>query len=199
MHPPSQESIVSFFDGFCKNAYLVEVADKGGRTRHPAIANEVYALNAHRFFKRLNDFWLHELDPADMMEISLEFAFCKKSEAFLTMWWTICGLSSKQFQSVAPNDAFLRPISDESVISYYIGLSWFLHINTERREERIINFLKTVRDNWPLKLENERIYELWNHYVTDAKIQEWKEIGFDMLNIRHCVRGSIDQEETSTA
>lgn len=187
---PSQESISAYFDGVTKNAHIIYVAQVGGFSMENMPSQEKYRLLCERFFKDLHTIILTDLKREDSIEISLELTNHQTVERLLAEFWYFQGLIGKDANIISQSerDEFLRPISDESVMCYFIGLSWLMKYDTPHREEKLLTFFKYVRDQMKLKIENEMIYDLVEFFESE-KMVEWRIKAIDMMGVRHTLRG----------
>lgn len=187
---PSEEDILTFFDGFSKNCYLVYGATHGGFGMSAEAARLKWEKKSHSFFNILSP-RLQICTLEDFVELSLELSMNKAVEEMLTYFWSICGVIGKESEitSVADRVEFMRPISDTGIIAYFLGISWFFKATEERREERLIKFLLLVKERLKLQIQETTINQMWRFFYETDLMEELRLTAIDHFQVRHCITG----------
>lgn len=196
---PSEESISIFFDGMCKSAFLFYIGGNEGMHYSYQYGNDKFGVLSEKFFKRLHEEYFKELKHSDSIELSFEFSSHIEMERLMAQFWVLCGVinpkATKNIMTQADRNIFYRKISDETVISYFMGLSWLMKGDAPNREEKLMKFYRFVRDKFKLDVSDERLHEIEAFYYDSERIFEWRLIGMDILGIRQHTRKVLQEKK----
>lgn len=188
MKKPSEESQACYFYGLARNAGICYQSVQGGELSGPESTSK-FIKTVGMFHTRLAEQYFRDLERADLDEISFEIDWSKGLEKQTHNFWKLCGdLGSKNFISTADRDYPVRPFTEEMNISYCIGITWLMRGDIPHRDDIAIDYLRKSAVFVAPNMTRERLYELYNFYMDDKKVVEWRLIAFDILDIRMFVR-----------
>jgi len=186
---PSEESVSAFFDGYTKNAYFIYYGGNEGFDMHWIRAQEEFRRRSDQVFRKLHEIHFKDLTFEDSLEISMELSWHIKTEEYMKKLLLLAGMTKmkQEVHSEADRTEFLRPVSGESIISYFMGLSWLVPDNIDKNK-KLEHFYKIIRDDLCPEISNERILELDSFFFDNDKILEYRLMAWDILGIRQHAR-----------
>lgn len=192
---PSDEAIAAYFYGIARSAYLAYIASPPGHDLTPETALEKWRINCDKLYKRMHNEILIQYDFADSNELMFELDLSISTEYFTHEFFRMCGVFDHgcTMTPVANRLYPVKPIEEETYLMYFIGLSWWMPGEWQNRDERIINFLKTVRAKLAPNVSNERLLELWYSNTSAERIIDYKLMAIDILDCRRCMKRSENQ------
>ena len=174
----------------CRSSFLFYIADPPGLNLEPIAALHKWRVNIDNIFKRLHKEFFKELDFYDSIEIMMELDLSKAVEFFTHEFFRIAHAFDGGNEMIPISDRYypIRPITGETYLMYFLGMSWWLPQNEKEREEIIMKFLKSVRSKLSPQTENERLYELYQLSVGYEKLQDYRSILLDAMECRNAIR-----------
>lgn len=189
----TEEMVASFFHGFCINAFLAELCEVGGRNHSPTYSNIKMVDNADNFMKRLVEQRFRQMKLEDALEIAFEFTSYRKIVDLVGMLWSMTGIikSGNMVYHEMVRDFMARQVSDEAILSYFVGMSWIFGKDEPNRNERLEKFFKLVIQQLELKISREQMMEIWFYFMDDLVMEEWRSIAHEMMNTRYMITGKV--------
>lgn len=182
-----EESVSAFFDGLTKSAYMFYIGSSDGLGLSPNTANDKMTRNSYKIYKHLHEFYFKDISLVDSDEITYELSAHNMLEQLMVQMWTVCRvIDPKITQTVISNgqrDFFMRNISPETIISYFIGMSWLMKHDEPNRNEKLLKFYKFVREKMHISISDERILELMAFFIDEDRMTELRLRAFDILGI----------------
>lgn len=179
---PTEESIACYLYGYARNSgicFFDQRLDMGPDERRMR-----YARSMKIYLRKLSDSYLTSLSYLDLDEIGFEIEWSLMLEKWTHKFWHLCDdLREKEFSSVASRYFTVRPFSEEMHISYLMGLSWAMKDTQVNRQITIRDFLLKAKGFVAPNIDRERIFELWEFYSSDNRIDEFKLLCFDVFQI----------------
>lgn len=189
---PPEEAVSAFFDGTCKSAYILYIGSGDGLEMNPTLANNKMSIACYKIYKYLHEFYFNDLTFVDSDEISYELSVNIKAEESMADIWVLSGVIdpniTTELNHHGERNYFIRKLHPETIISYYMGMSWLVKDDEPDREEKLLKFYKFIRDKFKLDISTERILELRSFYYDEGRMLELRLRALDILGITKLTR-----------
>lgn len=196
---PREESISAFFDGTCKSAYIIYTGGQDGLEMNPQFANEKMSSACYKIYKYLHEFYFKDLSFVDSDEISYELSTNTNMEKLMLDLWVLSGCinpkTTTEVHHHGERDFFIRELHPETILSYFMGMSWIMQEDEPNREEKLLKFYKFVRDKFHYDISNERLLELIAFYYNEDLFLDLRLRAMDILGITKITRKVLQERK----
>jgi len=188
---PSEESIASYFVGLTTNGFQwycsVQYSKLYGFISVDTAQNKTL-INSKRFFEKyLCPTAFKDLDEIDCLEIAYELENHREIMKFSAEIWKEGFKENLPLNLHAVSSTFNRPISDESIISFFIGVLWWISKKDFHRDEKMDYILKQAQIKFCPDFSDERRIELDHYFWDDDKIADLRITALDQMEMREMV------------